>query len=69
MRFWQSVSQNLIYPLICSEAVDIFVMSNDDRHNSNDPSVWSKMLIFERPEYKQVDADPLGYFLSLASPF
>ena len=41
-----------------------FVMSNNDRHNSNDPSVWSKMLIFERPEYKQVDADPLGYFLS-----
>ena len=56
-----SQSNSIINPLICSEAVDIFVMSNDDRHNSNDPSVWSKMLIFERPEYNQVDSDPLGY--------
>ena len=57
-----SQSNSIINPLICSEAVDICVMSNNDRHNSNDLSLWSQKLIFEQPEYNQVDSDPLGYF-------
>ena len=56
-----SQSNGIINPLIRSEAVDNCVMSNNDRHNSDDLSMWSQMLIFEQPEYNQVDSDPLGY--------